>query len=140
MSEQRNRYIGHHPRSILHLTFSGLDGTVHELTLLADTGSGYPVIVGPGWFDRLVHTRRRTDAILTNHGPLTEGWFHLDMPDLGLNQLVRGYCGPGIAGPLAEENPDLDGLVGLPFLRLGEYGGNADEFWFRYPTPTPPAP
>lgn len=140
MSEQRHPYVGRTPRPILRLTFCELDGTDHEITLLADTGSGYPVIVGPEWFDRLVHTRRRTAPIRTNHGPLVEGWFHLFMPEFGLNQLVRAYRSPDIGQSLAEENPDLHGLVGLPILRFGEYGGNADEFWFRLPTPTPSSP
>ena len=140
MSEQRNPYTGHVPRPVVRLTFCELDGTDHELTLLADTGSGYPVIVGREWFDRLVNHRRRVAPIHTNLGPLTEGWFHLYMPEFGLNQLVLAYRGPDIAESLAAENPDLHGLAGLPILRLGEYGGNATEFWFRYPTPTPHSP
>ncbi len=140
MSEQRHPYFGHVPRPILRLTFCELDGTDHELTLLADTGSPYPLIVGPGWFDRLVHTRRHLPPTITNHGLLQEGWFHLYMPEFGMSELVRAYRGPDIAQSLAAENPELHGLVGLPILRLGEYGGNADEFWFRHPHVIPPAP
>jgi hypothetical protein len=28
-------------------------------------------------------------------------------------------------------SPDFGGLVGLPLLRLMEYGGDADWFWLR---------
>lgn len=31
---------------------------------------------------------------------------------------------------------DCRSNFGLPLLRIGEYGGNATDFWFRYP-PTP---
>lgn len=65
------------------------------------------------------------------------GWFRLYMPAFGLVELVTGYGNDILTASVAEEDPSFMGLVGLPILRLGEYGGNATDFWFRYP-PTPP--
>ncbi len=62
------------------------------------------------------------------------------MPDFGLVELIRAYSNLDIGQSLREENPSFVGLVGLPVLRLGEYGGNARDFWFRYPLPNPLQP
>ncbi len=135
MSEQLNPYFGRYARPFLRTTFSERNGTTQELMLLADTGSPYPVILSPFWFDRLVHTETRD--VDTNFGRLYSGWVHLYMPDYGLSELAKGYSNQHVGESLAEENPDLVGLVGLPLLRLGEYGGNATDFWFRSSPPTP---
>ena len=138
MTETRVAYIGSPPRPLLRFTFSDGIGTTHDLQLLADTGSPYPFILHPTWFDRLVQTRLH--RLESNFGRMECGWLHLFMPEWGLVELMKGYGNRRIGEALAEENPNIAGLVGLPFLCLGEYGGNATDFWFRYPTPTPIAP
>ncbi len=138
MSEQRTPYIGYHARPYLRFAFSDLAGATHDLLLLADTGSSYSFILHPTWFDRLVQTRLH--RLETNFGRMTCGWLHVYMPEMSMVELMRGYANRRIGESLAEENPDFAGLVGLPVLRLGEYGGNATDFWFRYPPPTPIAP
>jgi hypothetical protein len=53
------------------------------------------------------------------------------MPELGVNDLVLGYGGDQLADACRVNHPDFAGLVGLPFLRLFEYGGNDHSFWLR---------
>jgi hypothetical protein len=68
------------------------------------------------------------------------GWLQLDMPACGLIRQVCGYAN-GTIGAGAAADPNFMGHVGLPLLRLGEYGGDATEFWFRYPpTSSPTSP
>ena len=135
MTVQQNAYLGRTPRPFLRMTLSDLAGTAHDLMLLADTGSPYALILKEFWFDRLVHTD--TKDIDTNFGRMASGWVHLYMPDFGISELVKAYSNRSVGRDLAAEHPDFAGLVGLPVLRLGEYGGNATDFWFRYPPPTP---
>lgn len=132
MSEQRHPYRGTgFPRPAIRLTFLARDGTRETLELLADTGNPYDLILSPDWFDRLVRTR--TPGIRNNFGTMPGGWFQLHMPDDGLVELVRGFSSASVGAAVAASHPGFAGLVGLPVLRLGEYGGNADAFWFRYP-------
>jgi len=135
MSEQRHAYVGQVQRPIVVLTLSDPTGATHDLTLLADTGSPYPIILHPAVFEQLVHTRTR--SIDSNFGKMGSGWVHLYMPDYGLSEMVKAYSSFNAGVSLRAENPDLSGMVGLPVLRLGEYGGNATDFWFRSSPPTP---
>lgn len=132
MSELRQKYRGDTLRPILSLTFRDPAGTRHSIDLLADTGCPYDLILNPEWFDKLVFAGRA--GVENNFGVMRAGWLRLDMPEMGLVEVVNGYGSPGVGEALATELPNLAGLVGLPILRLGEYGGDASEFWFRYPT------
>jgi hypothetical protein len=73
----------------------------------------------------------------TNFGLLTGGWLRLAMPDLGLVQDVIGYASDAVAAAAQASSPDFEGLVGLPLLRLVEYGGDATSFWLRLPGGSP---
>ena len=73
----------------------------------------------------------------SNFGRLEGGWVQWFNPDLGIVELVVAYGNDNAAALAARSHPNFVGLVGLPLLRVGEYGGNATDFWFRYP-PTPP--
>ena len=136
MSEQRNAYLGRTPRPWLELRFRDSNGTPLSLKLIADTGSPQGLILAPQWFDRLV--RSRVAPIRTNFGDMAGGWLQLLMPEDGLVELVRGYFSASIGEKVLKSHPDFAGLVGLPILRLGVYGGDATDFWFRSPTPQPP--
>ena len=133
MSELRQKYWGDTIRPVLSLTFLDPFGTRHTIDLLADTGCPYDLILNPVWFDKLVFTDRAD--VENNFGVMKAGWLRLYMPEMGLVEVVNGYGSPGVGEALAAELPNLAGLVGLPILRLGQYGGNASEFWFRYPVP-----
>jgi len=103
---------------------------------MVDTGSAEGVIVSRAVLEQLVIQPLPPVAVPT-WGLLSCGWVQLYMPETGLVELVRGYGNDLIAAAMADEHPEFEGIVGLPVLRLGEYGGNADAFWFRYPPTTP---
>jgi hypothetical protein len=102
-----------------------------ELDLVADTGCPVGVILRADLFHALRYGT--VPDIESNFGMLVGGWLRIYLPAWGLVELVRGYGNDKAASDVKLEHPDFVGLVGLPILRLGEYGGNADAFWFRYP-------
>ena len=132
MSEQRNRYRGSTERPFLTLDFGVADGSRLPLTLLADTGCPFGLIVGTATFHRLICGPAA--SMSSNFGiNMPGGWFRLFMPETGLVELVRAYASDIVERAVQADDPSFVGLVGLPIVRLGEYGGNVDEFWFRYP-------
>jgi hypothetical protein len=74
---------------------------------------------------------RAAPDLHSNFGLLEGGWLHLAMPELGLDQDLVGYASDAVVTATKASSPDLLGLAGLPFLRLLEYGGDADWFWLR---------
>jgi hypothetical protein len=129
--EQRNRYLGVTPRPWLRLRFLDPNDVPVELTLIADTGCPYAVIVDPTILARLA--RILTTPVVSNFGHMNGGWVRLAMPDFGIDRDILCYGSPSIAAAVATDDPSFQGLVGLPVLQLAEYGGNATDFWFRYP-------
>jgi len=129
MAEQRNTY--HRGRPWLRLGFKDIEGTVHELKLIADTGSAGGIILRPDWFLKLRH--ERTEVRESNFGPMVSGWLRLYQPDLALVEFVRGYSSEKVAATAAHSDPEFLGVVGLPVLRLMLYGGDYDSFWLRTP-------
>ena len=129
MPEQRNPYRGSRPW--LRLGFKAPDGAVHHLDLVADTGSAAGVIIRSDWMAtlRIEPCQHRP----SNFGLLTGVWLRLYNPELRLVEFIRGYGNDTAAHIATRSHTDFVGLVGLPILRIGEYGGNADAFWFRYP-------
>jgi len=119
----------------MRLAFQARDRTVAECDLIADTGCPVGVILPEDLFHRLLF--REIPDIDTNFGLLVGGWLRLYMPNFGLVELIRGYGSDTVADSSAREHPAFVGLVGLPVLRLGDYGGDADTFWFRYQPGSP---
>ena len=76
-------------------------------------------------------SRGHAPNVKTNFGLLSGDWFNLEMPELGLVRPILGYGNDPIAAAARASSPDFEGLVGLPFLRLLEYGGDANSFWIR---------
>ncbi len=130
---QSNHYIGRTPRPWLDVPFRNDAGLIHRLKLIADTGCPQGIILAPEWFDSLVTSRFA--SIRTNFGDMDGGWLQVFDPQSGFVELVRGYSSGKAARYAAASHIDFAGIVGLPILRLGEYGGNASEFWFRYSPP-----
>lgn len=131
MKELRSSYLA--GRAWLTLGFQTTEGIRIDLPLVVDTGCPVGLILGADPFEQLSHIE--SDPIVNNYGKMTGGWFQLYMPELNLVEKVRGYESRELALGVALDDPSFRGLVGLPILRLGEYGGNASEFWFRYPPP-----
>jgi hypothetical protein len=59
------------------------------------------------------------------------------MPELGLVQMVLGCASDAMVVASQASSPSFQGLAGLPFLRLVEYGGDANWFWLRFNGPQP---
>lgn len=128
-SEQRNVYKGSPPRPWVRLRLTAPDGATHQVELLADTGNPCAIIVSQALMARL--KQRAAPDVHSNFGLLDGGWLHLTMPELGLDQDVLGYASDAVATATKASHADFEGLAGLPFLRLLEYGGDADWFWLR---------
>jgi hypothetical protein len=105
------------------------DGTTLEIELLADTGNPCAIIITQALLGRL--TWRSASDVQSNFGLLEGGWLHLTVPELRLDQDVVGYANDAVVAASKASSPDFEGLAGLPFLRLVEYGGDADWFWLR---------
>ena len=131
MSEQKNRYKGKPNRPWLRLQFLAREGSQHNFELLADTGCPHAIILKEESFEKLV--LRRTRDISTNFGPMRGGWIRLYSRDLGLVVFVEAFGSDRAATAASLNHPDFAGLVGLPILRLAEYGGNSEDFWIRTP-------
>jgi hypothetical protein len=113
----------------------GPGGATDEVELLADTGNPCAVIISRVLMAKL--KQRAASDVNSNFGLLEGGWLHLTMPELGLDQDLEGYASDTVATATKTSSPDFEGVAGLPFLRLLEYGGNADWFWLR-PAAKPP--
>lgn len=111
------------------LRLIALDGSARELKLAVDTGSPFMLIISPEPASALNHGK--AVRIDTNFGMLDGAWFQLSMPEFEVFETVCGYESEEVVESIKASDPALDGLVGLPVLRLLEYGGNADEFWIR---------
>lgn len=127
--EQRNPYRGNPPRPGVCIALRRADGSTEEVELLADTGSPCAIVVSQTVMAGLSY--RAAPDVNSNFGLLEGGWLRLVMPELGLDIDVIGFASDAIANAAAKSDPRLVGLAGLPFLRLVEYGGDADYFWLR---------
>jgi len=135
MAEQRNPYKGIPPRCWVLVRFVAPDGTLREMQLLADTGNPYAVIIGKDSMRQLKHNDIPNTN--TNFGLLEGGTIKVVMPELGLDLEVPGYASDAVVSVAQASSPDFEGLVGLPFLQLVQYSGDANDFWLR-PLSNPP--
>ncbi len=126
---QRNPYKGTTARGWVRLRFAAADGSVHERELVADTGSPCAVIFGLSDFTLLSHAS--APGTNSNFGTLIGGWLELSRPELGLTGQIRGFGSDPVLQAVQRDSADFAGLVGLPLLRLVEYGGDATSFWVR---------
>jgi hypothetical protein len=97
--------------------------------LLADTGSPCAVILGQAEFSQLFHAS--ATSMTSNFGTLNGGWLRIEMPELGLATQVLGFSSDQVCHAVQSDSPDFAGLVGLPLLRLTEYGGDTTSFWLK---------
>lgn len=67
----------------------------------------------------------------SNFGPLTGAWLALHMPELGLVKQILCFGSDPVFQAVQTDSADFSGLVGLPFFRMVEYGGDANSFWIR---------
>jgi hypothetical protein len=133
--EQRNPYKGTPERPWARLRFTANDGSTMELDFFADTGNPFPIILGSQHMNRL----KLGDAtnVNTNFGLLEGGWLQLDMPYFGVPLLLVGFASDAVRAAANASHPDFEGIIGLPYLRLVEYGGDGNSFWLRPSTGSP---
>ena len=131
MPEQRNSYKGIDPRGWVRIKLVASDGSRARLELIADTGCPFDLIVD------VATVTRFTDSAMTKlgstYGTLLGGWVDTFVRELGLNARVLAYGNDSLVQEAKLDSNDFAGLIGLPFLRLLEYGGDADWLWIRPP-------
>jgi len=128
-SEQRNPYKGSPPRPWVRVRLTAPSGSRHEVEMLADTGNPCAMIISQALMASL--KQRAAPDLNSNFGLLRGGWLHLTMPELGLDQEIEAFASDPVVTATKGSSPDFEGLAGLPFLRLLEYGGDADWYWLR---------
>jgi hypothetical protein len=126
---QRNPYKGRAPRCWATIRFAAADGSLHERELVADTGSPSAVILGLS--DLTLLSRAAAPNANSNFGQLTGAWLELAMPELGLTGMVSAFGSDQVLRAVQADDPDFAGLLGLPLLRMVEYGGDGATFWLR---------
>ncbi|MGD0899607.1 MAG: hypothetical protein ABR915_17390 [Thermoguttaceae bacterium] len=127
--EQRNVYRGEPARAWLRLELVSANGRVRELDLLADTGNPCAIIVDTATLQSLRwRASIRSDS---NFGPLEGGWVRIAIPELGFDVKTLGYANDSVVDVVKRSDPGFGGLVGLPLLRMFEYGGDDGRFWVR---------
>ena len=129
--EQRNIYRGQPALAWLRLHLISADGRARELEALVDTGNPCAIILDSATMEAV----RWRESVRTNSnfGPLESGWLRLAIPEIGFDVKVLGHSNDSVANVVKRSDPGLGGLVGLPLLRMLEYGGDAGQFWIRSP-------
>jgi hypothetical protein len=128
-SEQRNVYRGEPARAWLRLQLISANGPVREFEFLVDTGNPCAIIIDTATMESLRWRESvRTDS---NFGALEGGWLRIAIPELGFDVKTLGYANDPIVNVVRRSDPRFGGLVGLPLLRMLEYGGDAGWFWIR---------
>lgn len=126
---QRNPYKGFPERPFVRVGLVARDGGRVDIDLLADTGNPCALIVSQRLISRLRH---RAELNVDSNFGLLEGYrIRIFMPEFDVNHKVIGYASDLVAHTAKASHPDFEGLAGLPFLRLLEYGGDCDSFWIR---------
>ena len=128
-AEQRNSYKGSPSRPWCRVILIGEGSAADAMELLADTGNPCAIVVSVAAMSRF----KRGDGpdVSTNFGPLNGGWLRVAIPELGFGEVILGYASDAVADAARASSPDFQGLIGLPLLRMNEYGGDAESFWVR---------
>jgi hypothetical protein len=128
-AQQRNVYRGEPARAWARLHLIAVSGRVHELEFLVDTGNPCTIIIDTA----AMRSLRWRESIITdsNFGPLEGGWLRIAIPEIALDVKTLGYANDSVVNVVRRSDPGFAGLVGLPFLRMVEYGGDDGWFWIR---------
>ena len=128
-SEQRNVYKGEPARAWLRLQLISANERVHESEFVVDTGNPCAIIIDTATMRSL---RWRESTITdSNFGPLAGGWLRIAIPELAFDIKTLGYANDAVVKVVKRSDPGFAGLVGLPFLRMLNYGGDGGSFWIR---------
>jgi hypothetical protein len=124
---QQNQYEGVPERAWVRVRLMQPSGNLLDRELLADTGNPCAIIVGAQ--DIALTATSPGQSLHTNFGWLTGGWVRLIIPEVGFDQKVLGYGSDAVVNAAKSSSPDFSGLIGLPLLRMMQYGGDANSFW-----------
>jgi len=127
--EQRNIYRGVPARAWLCLELISPSGLAHEMNVLVDTGNPCAIIVDSQTMNSM--RWRQTVGTDSNFGHLDGGWLRIAIPELEFDVKLLGFANDAVANVVKRSDSEFGGLIGLPFLRLFEYGGDAGRFWIR---------
>ena len=130
--EQRNIYKGEPARAWLRLHLIARDDSVHEAEFLVDTGNPCAIIVDMETMRSLQW--RVSTSTDSNFGSLEGGWLRLAIPELSFDVKTLCYANDSVVTVVKRSNPNSAGLIGLPLLRMLEYGGDRGWLWIRQPT------
>ena len=127
---QITKYRGADPRAWMSAGLRDANRRTEEYAWLVDTGSPMDLCLSDILFDRYIlwNTRPRK----TNYGWLDTGVFHWMLPGISQPLVVRGFRANRMSAIASKSDPSFVGVVGLPILRRGRFGGDANEFWFDY--------
>jgi hypothetical protein len=127
--EQRHRYKGDPPRPWVRIRLVGVNGSAQERDLVVDTGNPFPLIIDA----MTMHSigRGQSSSLETNYGALNGRSVRVVVPELDPEFDAIGYLSDAIVAAVRTSHPDFQGMVGLPLLRMMEYGGDSDGFWIR---------
>jgi len=116
-------------RAWLRLQLISANERVQELEFVVDTGNPCAVIIDTASMRSL----RWRESIVTdsNFGPLEGGWLRIAIPELAFDVKTLGYANDAVVKVVKRSDPGFAGLVGLPFLRMLNYGGDGGWFWIR---------
>lgn len=129
LTEQRNPYKGKPPHPWIRVRLVGPNGAEIEMDLVADTGNPVALILDPR---TMAQFRHGVCASLTsNFGTLDGGWVRVIIPETNLDLMLVGFGSNTVAATVQQYSPDFVGLLGLPVLRMMEYGGDQYWFWIR---------
>jgi len=131
-SEQRTIYKGVPARAWLRLQLISANDRIHELEFVVDTGNPCAIIIDTATMQALQW--RESSSTNSNFGSLEGGWLRVVIPELGFDEKTLGYANDAVVNVVKRSRPEFAGLVGLPMLRMVEFGGNGGSFWVRSPT------
>jgi hypothetical protein len=126
---QQNLYKGIDPRSWIRVELEASDGARISMELIADTGCPFNMIVDVATLQR--YALLPAPPISTTFGQLVGAWLRIIIPEVSLDVRVLAYANDSVVQDVKVDCPDFGGLIGLPLLRMMEYGGDADWFWIR---------
>ncbi len=74
---------------------------------------------------------RSSAGLDSNFGAMDAGWLSLAVPEFGIEFKTISYANDSILHVVQGSSVSFTGLVGLPLLRMMEFGGDQGYFWVR---------
>jgi len=130
-AQQKNIYRGEPARAWIRLHLVSAGNEWRECDFLVDTGNPCAIIVDASTMRGFVW--RGSVSTDSNFGALEAGWLRLAIPELEFDVKTLGYASDKLVDVVKRSDPKFAGLVGLPLLRMLEYGGNGGHFWVKAP-------